>query len=130
RVHDTGIGINPTRLVEINARLVQPTALSSAAAGTMGLYVVAHLAARHGIRVQLHVTGSGTTALVALPHRVLALPSAITAGGGRSGQAEPMVVPSVVGAPMGAPELAVAATGTSLGRLRPGFHTPTAGPAA
>jgi signal transduction histidine kinase len=130
RVHDTGIGINQVRLAEINARLVQPTALSSAAAGTMGLYVVAHLAARHGIRVQLHVTGTGTTALVALPHRVLALPSALAAGG-RPGAAEPMVVPSVVGAPMGAPEMAQAGVGaTSLGRLRPGFHQPAAQPVA
>ena len=72
RVHDSGIGINTARLSEINARLAQPTVLTSAAAGTMGLYVVAHLAARHGVRVQLHATGLGTTAYVALPHRMLA----------------------------------------------------------
>src|SRR5690242_7518750 len=42
RVHDSGIGIAPNRLAEINARLAQPTMLTSAAAGTMGLYVVAH----------------------------------------------------------------------------------------
>jgi hypothetical protein len=52
--------------------MAQPTVLTSAAAGTMGLYVVAHLAARHGVRVQLHATGLGTTAYVALPHRILA----------------------------------------------------------
>ncbi|MGC9670459.1 nitrate- and nitrite sensing domain-containing protein [Planosporangium sp. 12N6] len=73
RVHDSGIGLTEARLAEVNARLAQQSArLSSAAAGTMGLYVVAHLAARHGIRVQLHTTASGTVAYVLLPPSVLA----------------------------------------------------------
>ena len=80
RVHDSGIGIAPRRLAEINSRLATPTTLSSAAAGTMGLHVVSHLAARHRIRVELHATGSGTVAYVALPHRALERMSALPVG--------------------------------------------------
>src|SRR6185312_9155768 len=113
RIHDSGIGINEGRLAEINARLDNPTVLSSAAAGTMGLHVVAHLAYRHGIRVQLYATGSGTTALVSLPHHVLSLPSALPAGTWR-GDPEP-VVPVVVDAvPVSA--------GPTLSRARPGLN--------
>ncbi|NJC66425.1 sensor histidine kinase [Planosporangium flavigriseum] len=73
RVHDSGIGLTPARLAEVNARLSERAArLSSAAAGTMGLYVVARLAARHGITVELHATASGTVAYVRLPLDVLA----------------------------------------------------------
>jgi hypothetical protein len=112
RIHDSGIGINGSRLGEINARLAKPTVLSSAAAGAMGLYVVAHLAYRHGIRVQLYPTGSGTTALVSLPHHVLALPSALPAGSWR-GEPDPVVVDSVA---------APVSPGPTLARVRPGLH--------
>ncbi|MCW3817650.1 nitrate- and nitrite sensing domain-containing protein [Micromonospora sp. DR5-3] len=71
RVHDQGIGISESRLAEINERLAAPAALSSAAAGSMGLHVVAHLAARHGIRVQLHHTDTGTIAQVEVPESAL-----------------------------------------------------------
>ncbi len=113
RIHDSGIGINQSRLAEINARLDNPTVLSSAAAGTMGLHVVAHLAYRHGIRVQLYATGSGTTALVSLPHHVLALPSALPAGSWRGGP-DPVVIVDSVAAP--------ASPGPTLSRIRPGLH--------
>ena len=80
RVHDSGIGLTPGRLAEVNARLAQRNvALSGVAAGTMGLYVVAHLAARHGIRVRLYRTADGTTAVVLLPSSVLAPAAAISA---------------------------------------------------
>jgi hypothetical protein len=72
RVHDSGIGMSTARLAQANAKLASRPSLSSAAAGTMGLYVVAHLAARHRIRVELHGTGSGTVAYVWLPQSVLA----------------------------------------------------------
>ncbi|MGC5052790.1 nitrate- and nitrite sensing domain-containing protein [Micromonospora sp. DT48] len=71
RVHDQGIGIGESRLVEINERLRAPAALSSAAAGSMGLHVVAHLAARHGIQVRLHSAGAGTVAQVDVPEALL-----------------------------------------------------------
>jgi hypothetical protein len=112
RIHDSGIGITESRLAEINARLDNPTVLSSAAAGTMGLHVVAHLAYRHGIRVQLYATGSGTPALLSLPPHVQALPSAQPAGTWR-GDPEPGV-PIVVDAVPVSP-------GPTLSRARPGL---------
>ncbi len=79
RVHDSGIGLAEARLAEVNARLARRTpTLSSAAAGTMGLYVVAHLAARHGIKVQLHATAAGTVAYVLLPLSIIAPMTAVT----------------------------------------------------
>ncbi|MGC4807523.1 nitrate- and nitrite sensing domain-containing protein [Micromonospora sp. DT233] len=71
RVHDRGIGISASRLAEINERLRTPGTLSSAAAGSMGLHVVAHLAARHRIRVALFSSGAGTMATVELPESAL-----------------------------------------------------------
>ncbi|GIJ46301.1 hypothetical protein Val02_31870 [Virgisporangium aliadipatigenens] len=83
RVHDRGVGISPGRLDQINARLARPAALSSAAAGTMGLHVVSRLAARHGFQVELMATGDGTVAYVYLPRTALAggdgLPRALSA---------------------------------------------------
>ncbi|MBQ1075579.1 nitrate- and nitrite sensing domain-containing protein [Micromonospora sp. C31] len=71
RVHDQGIGISDSRLASINERLLAPAMLSSASAGSMGLHVVAHLAARHGVRVQLHNSGAGTVAQVDVPESAL-----------------------------------------------------------
>ncbi|MEV0131675.1 nitrate- and nitrite sensing domain-containing protein [Dactylosporangium sp. NPDC050688] len=106
RVHDSGIGIAPRRLAEINSRLATPTTLSSAAAGTMGLHVVSHLAARHRIRVELHATGTGTVAYVALPHRVLERVSALPSSPVTSAplpSAEPLVsAESLASAPVSA----------------------------
>ncbi|GAA2329337.1 sensor histidine kinase [Dactylosporangium salmoneum] len=114
RVHDRGIGIVPARLAEINSRLAVPSTLSSAAAGTMGLHVVSHLAARHGIRVQLQGVVGGTVAYVLLPHRVLERVSALPAGRTPASAApvpavqapapRPVQVPSTVGAPIGRPQ--------------------------
>ena len=134
RVHDSGIGIAPPRIGEINNRLARPAMLSSAAAGTMGLYVVAHLAARHGIRVQLHATGGGTVAYVSLPHRSLAQAGALTAGN-RAAYADPVTVPSTVGPPLegSAPPQPLSAQpatgGAMLGRPRPGLQQPLGQPA-
>jgi signal transduction histidine kinase len=83
RVHDRGVGISPQRLDAINRRLARPAALSSAAAGTMGLHVVSRLASRHGFLVELMATGDGTVAYVHLPRTALAggdgLPRALIA---------------------------------------------------
>ncbi|MFG2059508.1 nitrate- and nitrite sensing domain-containing protein [Micromonospora sp. NPDC048930] len=78
RVHDQGIGISESRLAAINERLASPATLSSAAAGSMGLHVVAHLAARHGIRVQLHDTGNGIVAQVEVPESALTRVESVT----------------------------------------------------
>ncbi|MFI1799262.1 nitrate- and nitrite sensing domain-containing protein [Streptomyces sp. NPDC020379] len=98
-VQDEGIGIAPDRLAEFNALLAAPdpdgpppTAPAGGAARAgrsrggmdahpadtgqapgLGLYVVARLAARHGIRVQLREqTTGGIAAVVVLPAALLA----------------------------------------------------------
>jgi signal transduction histidine kinase len=72
-VYDQGIGMPPEKLAEANQRLARPSALTSSLVGTMGLLVIARLALRHGIQVQLSSTpGGGTAATVILPERLLA----------------------------------------------------------
>ncbi|MFE0630482.1 nitrate- and nitrite sensing domain-containing protein [Streptomyces sp. NPDC058864] len=70
-VEDQGIGIPTARLDELNTLLAQadPAELTSVAEATgMGVYVVARLAARHGVRVQLRdAKRGGTTAVVVVP---------------------------------------------------------------
>jgi hypothetical protein len=72
-VFDEGIGIPATQVTELNGRLSRATMLTAELAGTMGLLVVARLAGRHQIAVELRsAAGGGTAALVALPIAVLA----------------------------------------------------------
>lgn len=71
-VEDQGIGAPPERLAELNALLTDPEPTAPGNATGMGLYVVARLAARHGIRVQLREQKQGgIAAVVILPRRLL-----------------------------------------------------------
>ena len=84
-ITDEGIGMTDERLATANALLARPPAPGLSLSRTLGLYVVAHLAARHGIHVQLrHAPGTGLTAVVALPTSVLASAGESTASPGRS----------------------------------------------
>jgi signal transduction histidine kinase len=68
QVTDWGIGIAGDQLAAINERLARPPSLDVAASRAMGLVVVARLAARHGLRVQLYpARHTGTIAEVLLP---------------------------------------------------------------
>ncbi|MGH8876078.1 MAG: sensor histidine kinase, partial [Stackebrandtia sp.] len=81
-INDEGIGLEEEQVAEINERLAEPSGLTSSLAGTMGLLVVARLAARHSIDVQLHSTaGKGTLAVVKLPENLVA-----TSVGGEDGR--------------------------------------------
>jgi signal transduction histidine kinase len=72
-VTDRGIGMDEPRIAAANALLARPPAAGLALSRTLGLYVVAHLAARHGIHVQLRAASpTGVTALVVLPSTLLA----------------------------------------------------------
>ncbi|GGV14702.1 hypothetical protein GCM10010495_30830 [Kitasatospora herbaricolor] len=82
-VVDRGIGLPGERLRTLNEQLSEPSEpgsdrrdalLAGALTGrSMGLFVVARLARRHGIRVQLreNVQGGGITAMVMLPREAL-----------------------------------------------------------
>jgi signal transduction histidine kinase len=71
-VKDNGVGIPEARLNEMNLRLDNPPVIDVSVSRHMGLFAVARLAERHGVRVQLR-TGSprGLTALVWLPDSVI-----------------------------------------------------------
>ncbi|WP_407911674.1 sensor histidine kinase [Kitasatospora sp. NE20-6] len=82
-VVDRGIGIPAERLRQLNEQLSEPVEpvpdrrdalLAGALTGrSMGLFVVARLARRHGMRVQLreNAQGGGVTAMVVLPREAL-----------------------------------------------------------
>ncbi len=71
-VVDHGIGCKPDDLAEANQRLTQFRTVEFAPPRRLGLAVVAELARRHGIVVQLRdTTGGGTTASVLLPRMLL-----------------------------------------------------------
>jgi signal transduction histidine kinase len=72
RVEDRGIGMSPDQYAELNERLATPPMVDVAVSRMMGLVVVARLAARHGVRVELLPSPErGTVADVLLPSGVL-----------------------------------------------------------
>ncbi|MFI7607072.1 nitrate- and nitrite sensing domain-containing protein [Micromonospora sp. NPDC049366] len=80
-VEDRGIGISADQLHELNERLATPPQVDVAVSRMMGLVVVARLAARHGVRVELRPgTDRGTVADVTLPTAVL-VPRALAGRG-------------------------------------------------
>jgi signal transduction histidine kinase len=81
-VEDRGIGIQPDMLADINERLATPPMVDVAVSRMMGLVVVARLAARHGVKVELRSSSErGVIADVTLPTSVL-VPRALA---GRAG---------------------------------------------
>ena len=68
QVSDSGVGISEARLAELNQRLDDPPAIDESVSRHMGLFAVARLAERHGVRVRLRAGNpQGLTALVWLP---------------------------------------------------------------
>jgi signal transduction histidine kinase len=71
-VTDKGIGVSESRLNEMNWRLDNPPVMDVSVSRHMGLFAVARLAERHGIRVRLRpAVPQGLTALVWLPDTVI-----------------------------------------------------------
>ena len=67
-VSDSGVGISEARLAEMNLRLINPPVIDVSVSRHMGLFAVARLAERHGVRVRLRAgSPQGLTALVWLP---------------------------------------------------------------
>ncbi|WP_233600844.1 MULTISPECIES: nitrate- and nitrite sensing domain-containing protein [Micromonospora] len=69
---DQGLGMSPAALAEANAVLAEPPAADVAASERMGLFVVSHLGARHGVQVRLRDGADGLVAVVRLPADLLA----------------------------------------------------------
>ncbi|GAA1601172.1 sensor histidine kinase [Actinoplanes couchii] len=81
RVEDRGLGINPDQLDQLNRRLSEPTEVDASAFRLMGFAVVARLAARHGIRVELRPgADGGTSAEIILPADIVVASGTENAG--------------------------------------------------
>src|ERR1035441_1540857 len=105
-VTDGGMGMPEEHLRQLNWQLAHPPLADVAVARHMGLYAVAHLAARHGIKVALGLRpAGGTTAEVHLP---AALISKDTWPGGWPGQAGEVLRAGAGGAGGGAGAVAAA----------------------
>jgi len=70
-VSDNGVGVPEARLTEMNMRLDNPPVIDVSVSRHMGLFAVARLAERHGVRVRLRTKSPrGLIALVWLPDGV------------------------------------------------------------
>jgi signal transduction histidine kinase len=71
-ITDQGVGMKAEQMANANWRLDNPPVVDVAVSRRMGLFVVARLAARHGVRVRLRPAQSrGLSALVWLPNEVI-----------------------------------------------------------
>ena len=71
-ITDQGVGMGAEEMAHANWRLDNPPVVDVAVSRRMGLFVVARLAARHGIHVRLRpASKGGLTALVWLPDEVV-----------------------------------------------------------
>jgi len=87
-VSDSGVGIPEARLTEMNVRLDNPPVIDVSVSRHMGLFAVARLAERHGVRVRLRARSPrGLIALVWLPESVTEHGTAPSSwSGGRAGR--------------------------------------------
>jgi hypothetical protein len=82
-IEDRGLGMTPERQAELNDRLMNPPDVNPANTDQLGLFVVAQLARRHGIRVMLRSSPyGGTSAIVLIPPQLVVddAPAALTSG--------------------------------------------------
>lgn len=70
-VSDHGMGMSEARQTELNRLLAKPPVLGLALEPTLGLYVVARLAARHGISLKLVPGVPGVTVRITIPRHLL-----------------------------------------------------------
>jgi len=117
-ITDQGVGMGAEEMAHANWRLDNPPVVDVAVSRRMGLFVVARLAARHGIRVRLRPSGSGgLVALVWLPDEAI-MHQAPDGSGQRGGPAvpEPVIGPIADGAFAAGGNGAFASTWSGAGR--------------
>jgi signal transduction histidine kinase len=93
-ITDQGVGMGSEEMAHANWRLDNPPVVDVAVSRRMGLFVVARLAAKHGIRVRLRPAASGgLTALVWLPDEAIVHETSDSSPGGRraAALAEPAI---------------------------------------
>jgi signal transduction histidine kinase len=114
-VEDRGVGMSDDELVRANDRLANPPTIDFALSRVLGLYVVAKLAQRHGIRVQLrHSWYGGITALVLLPEAVMLRPEPEMLTPALSGGPATVDLPPQLGSPVAAPQAGPARSHTPI----------------
>ncbi|GGN67867.1 histidine kinase [Actinoplanes lobatus] len=79
-IEDRGLGMSPEALEQTNRRLAEPPDFDPADSARLGLFVVAQLANRHGIRVSLRASAYGGVTAVAL------IPGDLVTGGPGGGR--------------------------------------------
>jgi HAMP domain-containing protein len=131
-IEDRGLGMSDEELVEANERLANPPVVDFALSRMLGLYVVARLAERYDIKVQLrHSWYGGVTALVLLPPTLtVGVPVPESLEPAHNGQLRPQLTPPArptldgssdqVAAPAPAPPYPSEDTGDG----QPGVHLP------
>jgi hypothetical protein len=99
-ITDQGVGMGAEEMAHANWRLDNPPVVDVAVSRRMGLFVVARLAARHGIRVRLRPAASGgLIALVWLPDETIMHETPDGSPGARhDSMAEPALGPVAGGA--------------------------------
>lgn len=75
-IEDRGLGMSASAIIEANARLASPPDFDPTNSSRLGLFVVARLAAKHGIRVELRRSPyGGVTAVALVPSELVVSPS-------------------------------------------------------
>ena len=143
---DSGIGMTEEQLAVVNWRLENPPAADVEVSRHMGLFAVAHLADRHGIRVRLRkATGAGLIAHVWLPEALIShdskptswdrvrteRASAVIEAVTRAARfpQDPAAAVALAAAPFAAAPLAEAPLTTASPEEAPGVTAPAAAPA-
>ncbi|WP_407567099.1 nitrate- and nitrite sensing domain-containing protein [Polymorphospora sp. A560] len=112
---DEGLGMSPTGVADANKLLAAPPAADLAASERMGLFVVSHLAARQGVRVQLRAAERGVVATIWLPGSVLSPAPTARDAANDPGRGVGGLRPYAIGATAGLPALRAAGPGNDRG---------------
>lgn len=142
-VEDRGLGLSPERLAAINQLLLDPPEFDLSESARLGLFVVGHLAKRHGVRVSLRPSPyGGTTAIILIPMSLVVdsdTPNpeqaseqppehaAVGAAAPANQMAAGAAAPSPGGTPSGAGHLRPAPPGVRSDPGQPGGRPPTQG---